>query len=1265
MPKRFRPIRRLGEGGMGVVWEAVDTIRDERVAVKTMRATTPDSFARFKREFRSVQEVRHPNLVALGDLVGDGERWCFSMELVSGVDFLSYVRPTEKGPGARTPSTLRGNEHRVIAYDPTILAHRATLVPVAGELSLPKLLDATRQLVSALDALHRVGVVHRDVKPSNAIVTGAGRLVLLDFGVALDLRASSRTHDGGMQGTPAYMAPEQTNDAKVGPAADWYALGTMLFEALTGCLPFEGELLSMLAAKHRDEAPRVRTRAPTVPVELDELCARLLERDPDRRPASSQLLEWLQRLEPTGVASSGNTPAANAESIAAGGITSAADDSFVGREKELLLLHEEYEKVRRASAPRMAVLCGESGVGKSALMRRFVDQALAADPGLVALSGRCYVREDVPFRALDGVVDALARYLRRLPASVARELAPTRPAPLLRLFPVLRRVECFARLAAEPTATATEPLELRRRAVEALRDLFARVCARQSVVISIDNVQWADADSFGLLHDLLRGPDAPPLLLVTTLRTAQTDFTRQLRATELAGDELVRKLQLPTEWIEVPTLTSDEAETLAARLIGNQAAGPLARKVAEEAGGHPLFIDALIRYTSESHTQSGRTPRFEEALRWRIEQARPVERNVMELLAVAGTPLRQEVLRAALSVDRAEAARALDVLTGSQLATISGSRANDLVDIYHDRLRGAVYALLGPDARKAIHQRLALALETTESRDFEALASHWERAGRPDRAAGHLLQAADQALAGLAFSRAARLYQRIVAAGAAAEIPASELHSRLGDALANAGKAVAAAEAYRVAARTAEPGRALTLESRVAEQLVRAGAVERGLQAMRAVLARVDIEVPATTRRAVLSIVWLSIWLWLRGVKVRPRPAAEVTPTDLQRFDTVWTASMCVSLVDTTLGAALALRGLRLALSAGSAGRAARASALVGVHRTALGGPSAKSGWRMIEYAAHARERLGVYDRAMVDSMRAIALYCDGDYRKALDVAEGIERTFAEECVGTAFEIGSARLYQLRSRWMLGALRDTGRQREPVLRDAIDRGDIYMCVSLAVGFAALPLLAQGQPDRLLSEMNEALGRWSKRGGDLERFDALIAETAVALYQGRSVAMAAKLADQVRSFEASQLTRLQIVRLELALLEARTLIAAAREERPLQHTRLARAARLIARVRRERAPWASAQAQLLDAERLAVLDGNGSERVISAGREAIGRLDAVGMGLYAHAARWGLATQVGGEEAESLRQAARTYAETESIREPERFLATWAPALGVR
>jgi tRNA A-37 threonylcarbamoyl transferase component Bud32 len=273
---RYRIVRLLGQGGMGRVYEAEDCELGERIALKTLRAEAAAderARARFKREIQLARRVTHRNVCRIFDVAIDrgGEEHAelvfLTMELLAGESLADLIR--RRGP----------------------LGEREAL-PIA------------RQIAAALAAAHAAGVVHRDLKSSNVIVTDAGgrpRATVTDFGLARTDQAGSAdeaslTGPGEMIGSPPYMAPEQVEGGAVTPRTDVYALGVVLYELVTGTWPFVGRSPLQTAVKRLKEAPvSPCAHVPTLSRRWEAAILRCLERDPARRFASAD--EVVRALE--------------------------------------------------------------------------------------------------------------------------------------------------------------------------------------------------------------------------------------------------------------------------------------------------------------------------------------------------------------------------------------------------------------------------------------------------------------------------------------------------------------------------------------------------------------------------------------------------------------------------------------------------------------------------------------------------------------------------------------------------------------------------------------------------------------------------------------------------------------------------------------------------------------------------------------------------------------------------------------------------------
>jgi serine/threonine-protein kinase len=255
--ERYSLRERLAVGGMGEVHLATDDRLGRLVAVKVLAAgfaDSPDFVERFRREALTAAALSHPNIAQVYDYGVDGDSHFIVMEYAEGQDLAHVIREH----GRLTPS------------------------------------DAVRiaeQVCAALGAAHRAGVVHRDIKPGNVIVRPDGTVKVTDFGIARALGQASLTDTGTVMGTAAYVAPEQARGEATTPSSDLYSLGILLFQMLTGAVPFEGDTPVAIAMRHLDEpVPLPSSRVADLPANLDEVVVRATAKSPTDRYADADAM---------------------------------------------------------------------------------------------------------------------------------------------------------------------------------------------------------------------------------------------------------------------------------------------------------------------------------------------------------------------------------------------------------------------------------------------------------------------------------------------------------------------------------------------------------------------------------------------------------------------------------------------------------------------------------------------------------------------------------------------------------------------------------------------------------------------------------------------------------------------------------------------------------------------------------------------------------------------------------------------------------------
>ena len=1162
---RFKVIRLLGRGGMGVVYEALDEREHTRVALKVLPLVNPERLLRFKREFRTVAEIHHPNLVRLGELVGDGERWFFTMELVHGVDVVSYVR------GARTQfaeSTVRATQ--VLAPGPP--AEPASGVQLSDHEADPdeeaRLRSTLGQLADALETLHQRGCVHRDVTPGNVMVTPAGRVVLLDFGLSSGAGWESTVMDGG---TPHFMAPEQAAAEPVGPAADWYAFGVVMHELLTGALPFSGSSSLVLWSKqHRVPAP-VRELCPAAPADLAALCDALLRTDPRARPSGPEVLAAL--------------PAARRSEESSPGHAYADESTHViGRSDEWSALARALEQVRRKNRARVVVLRGESGVGKSMLARKFVEAELERGEALV-FQGRCYERELLPFKAVDGVFDAMAHWLRHQTQLSAEEWLPRRAGVLAQVFPVLARVEALKR-SPQPELTADRG-EVRSWLFTAVRELFKNLSVHKPVVLLIDDLQWADDDSIALLTELLGAPGELSLLVLATFRThpsspTTADLPRVFA--ELVDEQhlVVRALTqaaactLAQQWLSA----RDGGDPADASLVGSPPDAHATRvslraeQLARESGGHPLFLRELVRGARE-HGPVLAELTLEEVFRTRARALTADSQRTLRVLAVAGLPLLRAVVRAAVGLDAEALPAVIHELRGARFAYLSGERGDERLVIAHDRMLRAILSELSEPALKAIHAQLGSALESSD--DAFGAALHFRAAGEPVRAARHFARAGEMAASALAFADAIEHLQTALSDGDWSVPERCELLRRLSDALSNAGRGPAAAARYAEAADLAAASERIGLRRRAAEELLRAGYLDEGREVAREVLAEAGLKL---ARSPVSALLWERARIRLRGEQIVLRNDA--APEELARVDLCWSFSSGLILTDYLQGAYLQARGLSLALRSGDPYRVARSVATEGAYTAGIGA-SEERAWALLGRARQIAETLQ-HPQALgtVSLMEGIAHHVRGRFPQAIVALDAADEILRTRCTGAIWELDACRQFWLESTYYLGELRRFSDTVAVGLREATERGAIYSATNLRTGVTNAMWLLADQPERAHLESDEAMRRWSARGFHVQHWYDLLAQVQASLYEATPAAHAL-IEQRWQSLSRSQLLRISHLRVAALHLRGRAaLVAATHQRADAREPFLRRALQCAAPLDKEPDSWCRALAACLRA-----------------------------------------------------------------------------------
>lgn len=743
--KHYDIKEKLGCGGMGMVYRAFDTVLERDVAIKVMHQHLLESgqnAPRFLNEARAAARLAHPNIVTVYEV---GEAACgpfIVMEYVDG-----------------TPVS--------------------TLPPNQESLPPDRAVRLTMQVLSGLQAAHKMKILHRDIKPDNILVTADGAVKILDFGIAKINAGAGMTAAGDVLGTVEYMAPEQMMGDVVDQRSDLYSVGVLLYQLLANCLPFSGETPVAILYKQLNEEPVPPSYYNSqIQPALDQLVLRAIAREADERwPQADDFLQALAQVDsgqvqPQAARIAGIDVPAEPESDEEIRLR----DTFVGRQFEFRKLLRSYRKAVKGHG-QTVVLRGEAGVGKSTLAARLQEHAVRNNA--LCLYGACLYQEGMD--AYLPYIDALRKFfstdIRKLPEEQRLNLKQVvrEKVPLLMEF-TERFNTTFAGNAAEAgKSSEASSSDL----FEGIRVLISMLAEIQPVLFVLDDLQWADEASLRLFHYLARQIGKSRILLMATSRTDRFDLQTNGKPSVMVDVLSRMKREGIFEEIHIGRFSRDECDRLIDESLSNTIfSEDFYDKIFRETKGNAFFVLETLRYLQETEKiyfengawcekqdelQQFRVPnRVEDVLVRRLNALTEEEREIIQVAAIIGYKFDATVLAKIVEKPKIQLLKMLKNIDRDLNVLIDTENG---FQFEHPMLRDLLYEEVPAALRREYHKMIAAEMEQMYGPKYGALvgdiAEHFRHGGQFARAIPLLYKAATRAFKISAYREASVFYENL------------------------------------------------------------------------------------------------------------------------------------------------------------------------------------------------------------------------------------------------------------------------------------------------------------------------------------------------------------------------------------------------------------------------------------------------------------------------------------------------------------------------
>jgi predicted ATPase len=784
---RYLILEELGEGGMGHVYRVRDQKLDEEMALKLLKpeiAGDEETIQRFKNELKFARKISHRNVCRMYDLHEENAVFFITMEHVPGVSL-------------------------------------KTLIQKNGALPEAKAVHIARQVCAGLEEAHNLSIVHRDLKPQNIMLDRDENAKIMDFGISRSLRASGLTQPGMIIGTPDYLSPEQAGGYDVDVRSDIYSLGIILYEMVTGKVPFEGDTALSVILKHKNELPPdPRESDPGLSPDLSAIILKCLAKDKEERYQSARELgQELANLEKgtavTATISRPRVPAflSEEETVRKG------RPVFVARERELEKLNVFLGRALSGNG-QAAFVSGEAGSGKTALVQEFCLRAHQAYPDLIVADGKCNAHTGIgdpylPFiellSLLTGDVEAkwAAGAMTKEQAHRLWNIIPLTGKAIVDLGPDLVNVfvqggGLLSRAEAASSVSADWLLRLKKlverkfllppdstlqqsNLFEQYTRVLLALAREKPLLLVLDDLQWVDAGSASLLFHLGRRIAGSRILIVGAYRSDEVALGRGAARHPL--ETVVNELKRDYGDIEVE-VGEAEGRKLIDELIDtetNRLGQAFRETLFKQTKGHPLFTVELLREMqdrailirdSEGRWVEGRNLRWDAlparvdaVIEERIGRLSDKLREILTFASVEGEEFTAEVVAQLQELETRKLIRLLGSELDKRHHLVSAKGVRQLENLHlslylfrHILYQRFLYNSLDEVERTQLHAEVGQILENLYGERKEEisvqLARHFQEAGIADKAVEYLHKAGNKAVRLSAGEEAITHYKR-------------------------------------------------------------------------------------------------------------------------------------------------------------------------------------------------------------------------------------------------------------------------------------------------------------------------------------------------------------------------------------------------------------------------------------------------------------------------------------------------------------------------